>query len=57
MIENLTHINYLDLTTNSITDEGMPSLLNFKKLTHLYLMANQITQAKIPDVFKNLKEL
>ena len=47
----------MDLTTNGVTDEGVPFLLGLKKLTHLYLMSNRVTEKTIPDLFGELKNL
>ena len=42
---------YLDITTNQITDKGVPSLLMLTKLTHLYMMANRITEEEVYRMF------
>jgi len=44
----------LDLTTNLVTDEGVRSLLELKKLTHLYLMSNRLTEASVFMVYASL---
>ena len=53
----LSQLTYLDLTTNLVTDEGAGRLLGLGKLTHLYLMANRISQQIVPRIFKSLEGL
>ena len=40
-----------------MTDKGAETLLGLKKLTHLYLMANRVTQHIVPLVFQAMESL
>ena len=39
----MASLTYLDITNNFLTDESVPNILQLVKLTHLYLMSNQLT--------------
>ena len=53
----LVNLLYLDLTTNQVTDEGVRSLLDLKKLTHLYMMTNRLTEDSVHMVYGGLPTL
>ena len=56
----MASLTYLDITNNFLTDESVPNILQLVKLTHLYLMSNQLTidGAKVPiQKLPNLKTL
>ena len=39
----MASLTYLDITNNFLADESVPNILQLAKLTHLYLMSNQLT--------------
>lgn len=48
---------YLDITNNSLTDEGAKDITELKKLTHLYIGWNKLTGLGVRWIMKDLKFL